>query len=560
MTLGLIIKFFATMMDLMIPYVLEVILDDIVPQNDIKLIVTWGVIMLLCAAASVTTNITANRMATKSAGKVTKKLRHDLFRRISYLSSAQTDSFTESTLISRITSDTYNVNQMLTRVQRLGVRGPILLIGGIIFTLSLDAPLTLVLIGMLPLIAVVVYTVTKLSIPLYTKCQAFLDRLVRVVQENATGVRIIKALSKSEHERKRFSEANASLSEEERRVGILMAITNPTTTLVLNVGLTLIVLIGAHRADSGLTETGTIIAFLSYFTIIIGAMLGITRIFIVCSKGVASANRISEVLNTPDGYPILPEDACERSNPEYRLAFEDVSFSYNKVENNLTDIDYALKPGDTLGIIGATGSGKTTIVNLVLRFYDPDKGRVLVDGRDIRTIPLDELRNRIGIAMQNDFIMAGSIRENIDFKRGLDDDAILKAAEIAQATGFISRRPEGLDYMLTARGGNLSGGQKQRLLIARAVAAQPDVLILDDSSSALDYKTDADLRKTLSKHFPNMTTIIVAQRISSIMNADCILMLDDGEIIGKGTHSELLNNCGLYKSISDAQMGGGLNA
>lgn len=535
MTLGLIIKFFATMMDLMIPYVLEVILDDIVPQNDIKLIVTWGVIMLLCAAASVTTNITANRMATKSAGKVTKKLRHDLFRRISYLSSAQTDSFTESTLISRITSDTYNVNQMLTRVQRLGVRGPILLIGGIIFTLSLDAPLTLVLIGMLPLIAVVVYTVTKLSIPLYTKCQAFLDRLVRVVQENATGVRIIKALSKSEHERKRFSEANASLSEEERRVGILMAITNPTTTLVLNVGLTLIVLIGAHRADSGLTETGTIIAFLSYFTIIIGAMLGITRIFIVCSKGVASANRISEVLNTPDGYPILPEDACERSNPEYRLAFEDVSFSYNKVENNLTDIDFALKPGDTLGIIGATGSGKTTIVNLVLRFYDPDKGRVLVDGRDIRTIPLDELRNRIGIAMQNDFIMAGSIRENIDFKRGLD-------------------------YMLTARGGNLSGGQKQRLLIARAVAAQPDVLILDDSSSALDYKTDADLRKTLSKHFPNMTTIIVAQRISSIMNADCILMLDDGEIIGKGTHSELLNNCGLYKSISDAQMGGGLNA
>ncbi|MDO4567845.1 MAG: ABC transporter ATP-binding protein [Clostridia bacterium] len=555
MALGLVVKFFATMMDLMIPYVLEIIIDDVIPTGDVNRILVWGGVMALCAVFSVVTNIMANRMATRSSGKVTRKLRHDLFSRIGYLSSPQLDRFTASSLVSRLTSDTYNVNQMLTRVQRIGVRGPILLIGGMVFTLSLDPVLTMVLVGMLPLIACVVFFVTKFSIPVYTKCQKALDKLVMTVQENVTGVRIIKALSKSERERERFSSVNEELSDNERKAGILMAITNPSTTLILNVGLALIVLVGAYRADSALTERGTIIAFLSYFTIILNAMLGITRIFIVCSRAIASANRIDEVLRAEEDMPVLAETDCA-GDKRYRLEFRNVSFSYNGVEDNLTGVSFALRPGETLGIIGATGSGKSTVINLILRFYDPRQGAVFIDGRDVRTLTRRDLTSRIGVAMQNDFIMAGTLRDNIDYGRGLSEAQLWKAVRTAQAEEFISQRQEGLDFVVAQRGSSISGGQRQRMLIARAIAAEPDLLLLDDSSSALDYKTDAALRRALHTNYPNMTTVIVAQRVSSIKNANEILVLDDGRPIGAGTHDELVVSCDAYRRIAHTQMGG----
>lgn len=569
---GLTLKFIAAMFDLTIPYFLETIIDKAAPTGQINQVLFWGVVMLVCSVLALVTNVTANRMAVRNTSKVTKTLRHDLFAKISHLSARKTDEFTVSSLISRLTTDSYNVNDMLVRVQRIGVRAPFLLIGGIIITLTLDPMLTLVLVAMLPIIAVVVYFVTKYSVPIYTHCQQILDKLVRTVQENATGVRVIKALGKGEHERKRFDNVNAGLANENKKAGVIMAITNPAATIVLNIGLTLVVIVGARRVNSGLTEPGTILAFLSYFTIILNAMLGITRVFVICSKGSASAKRIESVLLAEDDMPILPEEEnAQTENADApHIEFRGVTFSYNKkeetdglrseerdyIKNNLTDISFTLNRGQTLGIIGATGSGKSTIVNLLIRFYDPDKGTVLVDGRDIRCIPREELCKKFGIAFQNDFIMANSIFENISFGRDLTEEQVNRAIVLAQAKQMIDELPEGTGYRLTARGTNISGGQKQRMLIARAVAAEPEILILDDSSSALDYKTDASLRKALHSSLPDTTTVIIAQRISSIMNADLILVLDEGSIIGRGRHSELMESCPEYKLIADTQMGG----
>ena len=569
---GLTLKFIAAMFDLTIPYFLETIIDKAAPTGQINQVLFWGVVMLVCSVLALVTNVTANRMAVRNTSKVTKTLRHDLFAKISHLSARKTDEFTVSSLISRLTTDSYNVNDMLVRVQRIGVRAPFLLIGGIIITLTLDPMLTLVLVAMLPIIAVVVYFVTKYSVPIYTHCQQILDKLVRTVQENATGVRVIKALGKGEHERKRFDNVNAGLANENKKAGVIMAITNPAATIVLNIGLTLVVIVGARRVNSGLTEPGTILAFLSYFTIILNAMLGITRVFVICSKGSASAKRIESVLLAEDDMPILPEEEnAQTENADApHIEFRGVTFSYNKkeetdglrseerdyIKNNLTDISFTLNRGQTLGIIGATGSGKSTIVNLLIRFYDPDKGTVLVDGRDVRCIPRDELCKKFGIAFQNDFIMANSIFENISFGRDLTEEQVNRAIVLAQAKQMIDELPEGTGYRLTARGTNISGGQKQRMLIARAVAAEPEILILDDSSSALDYKTDASLRKALHSSLPDTTTVIIAQRISSIMNADLILVLDEGRIIGRGRHSELMESCPEYKLIADTQMGG----
>ena len=569
---GLTLKFIAAMFDLTIPYFLETIIDKAAPTGQINQVLFWGVVMLVCSVLALVTNVTANRMAVRNTSKVTKTLRHDLFAKISHLSARKTDEFTVSSLISRLTTDSYNVNDMLVRVQRIGVRAPFLLIGGIIITLTLDPVLTLVLVAMLPIIAVVVYFVTKYSVPIYTHCQQILDKLVRTVQENATGVRVIKALGKGEHERKRFDNVNAGLANENKKAGVIMAITNPAATIVLNIGLTLVVIVGARRVNSGLTEPGTILAFLSYFTIILNAMLGITRVFVICSKGSASAKRIESVLLAEDDMPILPEEEnAQTENADApHIEFRGVTFSYNKkeksdglrseerdyIKNNLTDISFTLSRGQTLGIIGATGSGKSTIVNLLIRFYDPDKGTVLVDGRDVRCIPREELCKKFGIAFQNDFIMANSIFENISFGRDLTEEQVNRAIVLAQAKQMIDELPEGTGYRLTARGTNISGGQKQRMLIARAVAAEPEILILDDSSSALDYKTDASLRKALHSSLPDTTTVIIAQRISSIMNADLILVLDEGSIIGRGRHSELMESCPEYKLIADTQMGG----
>lgn len=550
------IKLSGSIMELLIPYLMEIMLDVKVPAGETSQIYLYGLLMLLAAALCLILNIQANRMSARSSGNITLAIRHDLFVKLQSLSARQMDSLTISSAESRLTSDTYNVNQMLARIQRLGIRAPILLVGGIAMMMGMDTTLALVLIVLLPLIAVVVYFVTKASIPLYTHQQTVLDRVVRTVQENITGIRVIKALSKTEYEKQRFHGVNQDLTSVEMKAGTITGITNPASTLILNVGLTLVVIIGAFRVNSGAIQSGVIVAFLQYFTMIINAMLGVTRIFVMWSKGEASAKRVADVLELTEDLVTLPGDAPEENAPH--IEFRNVSFSYTGIGKNLDDLSFRLEKGQTLGILGPTGSGKSTIINLLLRLYDPDSGCILIDGQDIRTIPPETLRRKFGMVFQNDFVTEGTIGDNIRFFRDLPEEALTRAARNAQAD-YITQKG-GMDASVTVRGNNLSGGQKQRLLIARALASDPEILILDDASSALDYQTDANLRKALRSDYRNTTTVLVAQRISNLRHADLILVLQEGHVIGAGNHAHLMEACEEYRHLAITQMSDGKEA
>lgn len=553
MTLGLFIKFLGTIMDLLIPWILAHMIDKVVPTKKMEDIFIWGAAMILCAGFAVVANVIANRMASKVAASTTRQIRHDLFSKISYLSCSQIDDYTIPSLVSRLTADTYHVHHMIGMMQRLGVRAPILLLGGIIVTLALDPVLALILIAVQPFIFMTVYFVSKKGIPLYDALQKNVDEMVRTIRENITGIRVIKALSKTDYEKNRFAHVNTDVVRREKRVGKTMSITNPMMNLFLNIGLACVILVGAFRVNDGNAQPGVVIAFLTYFTIILNAMLSISRIFILASKGAASFNRIIEVIDTEVDLAIEAHDPVPT---DAHIKFEKVTFSYHKNEANLSDLDFELKRGETLGIIGPTGSGKSSIIKLLLRFYDVDAGRILINGRNVKSIPRDELHKMFGIVFQNDILFADTIAENIDFGRGLSFEDIMNSSELAQAGEFIDTLSDGWNHRLAIKGANLSGGQKQRILISRALAGNPEILILDDSSSALDYRTDAKLRKSLNQHFETTTTLIVAQRISSIMHANHIIVLEEGEIIGHGTHEHLIKTCQAYQEISHSQMGG----
>ena len=551
MTFGLIVKMTGTIMELLLPWMLSIILDECVPAQDMRGLLGWGGAMVVCSLLALIFNVTANRLSCRTSRDVTRRLRHDLFAKVCRLSCAQADRFTTPSLISRLTSDTYNVHQMVDRMQRLGIRAPILLLGGILLTLSLEPVLTLVLIAILPLLGLVVWFVSTRGVQMYTRTQQALDLLVRRAQESMTGIRVIQALSKQEYEQKRFDQANAETADRDYRASLMMNVTNPVMNLLLNTGLTLVVVVGAYRVNSGVTQPGKIIAFLSYFTIILNALLMVSRMFVMYSKGAASGRRIAEVLDAPADLQTMQIRPTEG---EPFLVFDKVSFSYNKVEDTLTDIDFTLQRGQTLGIIGPTGSGKSTLLWLLLRLYDPDKGSVRIDGQDLRSIPAEVLHRRFGAVFQNDFLFAGQIGENIRFGRPLTDEQLASGARTAQAE-FIARREGGFAAELAPHGSNLSGGQRQRVLLSRALAADPEILLLDDSSSALDYKTDAALRRALAQDFAGTTKIIVAQRVSSIQNADKILVLEEGRIVGCGTHEQLMQSCESYREIAQIQMG-----
>lgn len=560
MMIGFSIKFVGTIMDLFLPMLLSIIIDDIVPTGNRRNIFLCGVLMVICAVIAILGNIGANRMAARVARDTTEKIRNDLFRRISYLSAKQIDEFTVPSLESRLTSDTYNIHQMVGMFQRMGVRAPLLLIGGIIIAASLEPVLTLVLVAILPFIGFFVYFISKRGIPLYNNQQVETDNMTRVVRENAQGVRIIKALCKENAEKARFDEANLALNHAEKKAALNMALTSPLMNLFMNFGLVAVIAVGAIRVNSGASGAGAIIAFMSYFTIILNAMMSVTRIFINASKGIASANRIGEVLDTPYDMTADEKYAAKQNNTgSHKIEFDHVNFSYNGVKNNLSDISFTLEKGQTLGIIGPTGAGKTTLIALLMRQYDVTEGAVRIDGVDVRAMDRADISKKFGAAFQNDFLFADTIRSNIDFGRGLTDEQIMTAAKHAQAEAFINEKEGGLDYELTIKGANLSGGQKQRVILSRALAGMPEILVLDDSSSALDYATDAKLRQALRDNYDGQTTsVIVAQRVSSIKHADLILVLEDGKITGSGTHEELLANCPLYREISDSQMGGAL--
>ena len=545
---AVVMKFVGSIAELFLPLLLDYIIDDIVPLKDISMVLWLGLLMLVCSLAAMFGNIFANRLSVSAAAKMTHDLRYDLFKKISYLKSGQVDEVTVPSLVSRLTSDSYYVNQMVARTLRLGVRAPILLIGGMLMTFIVDVWLALVLLACVPFVIVAVVIITKKSIPYYAKKQACSDDMVRAMQENISGVRIIKALSAGEREKRKFGGVSDRLGNTDFSAKKVMSLTNPLATLILNLGLVVVIIVGALMSDGA----GSVLAVLTYFTMILNGMLGLSKIFVVLSQGIASADRIEQVLEMDERQFVGQYPA---GSADYMVEFKDVNFSYNGGENNLENINFAIRKGGTLGIIGATGSGKSTIVNLLMRFYDVSSGAVYVGGDDVRSVPAEELRSRFGVAFQNDFLMADSVRANIDYGRNLSEADILSAADSAQAGAFISQLDGGLDYDLAQKAANLSGGQKQRLTIARALAGKPEILILDDSSSALDYETDAALRRALAGNYPSTTKIIIAQRVSSVRSADAILVLDDGRQIGLGTHEQLLRTCEEYALIYKAQMG-----
>ena len=569
MTIGLIIKILGTFADLGLPRVLAYMLDYVVPEGDIGKVFLWGGVMIVLAVLARQLNIKANRRASRVAADTTQRLRHDLYEKINTLSGAQMDKFTVPSLISRMTTDTYNIHQMIGMMQRLGVRAPIILVGGICITATMEPVLTLVLVAVIPFLVVVVFGITRKTVPMFKKVQDKLDTMVTVLCENITGIRVIKALSKTNYERKRFRQVNDDLIDAELRASATMAASSPLMNVFLNLGLTAVVIVGAYRVNSGASEPGNIVAFLSYFTMILNSVLMVNRIFLNFTKSSASAARLSEVLTAEPDLVVVPEEnqpvdflSVEQRKsvqPEH-ITFENVQFRYHQTgELCLDGISFSLKKGESLGIIGPTGCGKTTIINLLMRFYDTESGRIAIDGSDVRSIPMKELRERFGVVFQNDMIFADTVRENISFARDLTQEEIEAAAADACAAGFIEVLGEGTgesryDYKAAIKGANLSGGQKQRILIARAFAAKPEILILDDASSALDYKTDAKLRKALKEHYAESTIILVAQRISSVMSCDHIMVMEEGRIIGYGTHDELLENCEVYKEIYVSQM------
>lgn len=550
-------------MDLFIPWILAYVIDSVIPVGSLRLIFAWGGVMLVCSILAVSFNIIANRMASRVASDATQIIRHDLFAKTMYLSARQTDAFTKPSLISRLTTDTYNVNQMIGRVQRLGVRAPILLVGGVLFTMSLDPVLSSVLLLVMPVLAVVMVVVSRKGMPLYRKLQSSVDSFVCLVREDIAGIRVIKALSKMDYEKEKFDRINKMVVTCERNAEKTMAVLNPSMNMLLNLGLVGVIIVGAFRVNAGTSEVGKILAFMTYFTIILNAMMSISRMFVIINKAVASAARIDQVLSCEDDLALLgdktePEaentDTVE-ADAEKEIVFDHVTFSYNKKEPNLKDISFTVRKGEMLGIIGSTGSGKTTLASLLMRLMDVDEGRVLIGGRDVRSFEKEELRSRFGVVFQNDTIFEDTIYENVRMGRQLGREEIVQALSYAQAEEFTQEKERSEGGMLDIRGANLSGGQKQRVLIARALAARPEILILDDSSSALDYRTDAMLRRQLKENFSGTTTILIAQRISSVMHADHILVLEDGEMIGYGTHEELLMGCAVYREISRSQTG-----
>ncbi len=562
-----LIKLLATLSELLLPHILEHIIDDVAPLGELRLAVFWGLVMFAAALVCRQLNVWANRRAIESAHRVSYDVRQALFQKTANLSGGQFDAFGLPSLISRMTSDSYNVQSAVQQLQTLCVRAPMLLIGGVGVALVMDASLAMILAAMLPLLLLVVFAVSAKGLPMYRRVQQKLDGVVRIMRENITGIRVVKALSKTEYEQRRFAAANDAMTDSDIAAGAVMAIPGPFMQLCLNGGLTLAVLLGARRVNDGAMEPGVILAFLTYFNMITMGVMGLSRIFMTMSRAMASAGRIAEVLQAEDAQAVLPPGEAKKPAGPGFIRFEQVGFRYGEDagdgggfagearEKALSGISFTLERGESLGIIGPTGCGKSTIVCLLLRFYDAQEGGVFVDGKDVRAYEKDELRRKFGVCFQNGMVFQDTLRANVDFGRGVEEEALRAAVEDAQAAEYIDALEAGLDHRADIKGANLSGGQKQRLLVARALAGRPEVLILDDSSSALDYRTDAAMRRAIAQNHGDSTLIMVAQRVSSVMGMTRILVMDNGKCVGFGAHEELLKTCPAYLETYRIQMG-----
>lgn len=564
--LGPLFKLLEASFELIVPLVVASMIDVGISGNDKGYIIRMCLIMAALGLIGLICAVTAQYFAAKAAVGFATKLRHGLFSHIQSLSFSQMDKEGTSTLITRMTSDINQVQSGVNLVLRLFLRSPFIVFGAMIMAFTVDVRAALIFVVVIPILSVIVFGIMLISIPMFKKVQGGLDKVLGITRENLTGVRVIRAFGEEEHEILKFDEETDRLKHLQEVAGRISALMNPLTYVVINGGLIVLIYTGALQVEAGILTQGQVVALVNYMSQILVELVKLANLIITVTKAFACGNRIQNIFEIPAGMETSStstntsslEAQSGSSSPETEkgtVEFDHVSLRYYEGgEQALTDIHFKAKKGATIGVIGGTGSGKSSLVNLIPRFYDVEKGSVKVDGRDVREYPLAQLRDKIGVVMQKAVLFKGTIRENLLWgNENASDEDLWEAIKAAQAEEFVLQKRDKLDEMIEQEGRNLSGGQKQRLSIARALVKKPEILILDDSSSALDYATDAALRKSIKDLPGEITVFIVSQRASSMLHADTIIVLDDGNVAGMGTHEELLKGCEVYQEIYYSQ-------
>lgn len=550
-------KMLEALFDLFVPLVMAAVIDKGIARSDQSYIVRMCLLLIALGIIGLTCSITAQYFAAKAATGFAAEVRHALFAHVQKFTFSEMDTIGTSTLITRMTSDLNQVQSGLNLTLRLLLRSPFIVFGAMIMAFMIDIKAALVFVVAIPLLAVIVFSIMLMTMPLYKKVQAHLDQVLLVTRENLTGARVIRAFNKEEDEKRRFEENNQLLTRAQKFVGSISGLMNPLTYIVINGAVIVLIYTGAVRVNIGELTQGQVVALLNYMSQILVELVKLANLIISITKALACANRIQSVFeekpDMQDGTLVWKVDSDEKQIP--RVEFEHVSLTYQGAgAESLSDISFKAYQGQTIGIIGGTGSGKSSLVNLIPRFYDATRGEIRIDGRNVKEYQMDSLRERVGMVLQKAVLFKGTIGANIRWgKEDATDAEIEEALEISQAKEFVDSKKEGLNFKIEQSGRNLSGGQKQRLTIARALVKKPEILILDDSASALDFATDAKLRKAIREMKEQPTVFIVSQRSSSIQYADQILVLDDGELAGAGTHRELLENCPAYQEIYYSQ-------
>lgn len=562
--LGPLFKLLEATFELIVPLVMAAIIDTGVATGDKSYIMKMCMVLVLLAVIGLTCSITAQYFAAKAAVGFATKLRHALFAHIESLSFTEMDTVGTATLITRMTSDVNQVQNGVNLVLRLFLRSPFIVFGAMVMAFTIDVKAALVFVVTIPLLSIIVFGIMLISIPLYKKVQSALDKVLGITRENLTGSRVIRAFNKEDDEKVHFNENNDLLRRAQIYVGKISALMNPLTYVIINGAIVVLVWTGAVRVDNGYITQGEVVALINYMSQILVELVKLANLIININKSIACGNRIQSIfemqpsITDGSGQKVdkVQTDTADRSEEaEYAVEFSHVGLTYAGAgDESLTDIDFKVKKGETIGIIGGTGSGKSSVVNLIPRFYDVTSGFIKVDGKDVKDYPLEELRGKIGTVLQKAVLFHGTIRENLKWGNpDATEEDLNRAITVAQAKEFVDNKEGRLDFEIEQGGKNLSGGQRQRLTIARAVVKKPEILILDDSASALDFATDAALRKAIREMEGETTVFIVSQRAASIQHADRIVVLDDGKIVGLGTSEELLESCEVYQEIYNSQ-------
>ncbi len=556
--LGPLFKLTEAVFELIVPLITAMIIDNGVKKGDVPYIWRMGGLMLLLGIVGLLCAIICQKMASIASQGVGTVLRNELFHHINSLSHAEVDRFGTPSLITRITSDVNQLQYAVAMLIRLVIRAPFLAIGAVVMALFIDLKLGLIFVVVTPLIALVLYLVMSRSVPYFRVMQKKLDRISLVSREGLSGARVVRAFSRQKHEEERFTQAAEDQTRTAIQVGKLSALLNPLTYAIMNFGIVAIIWFGGIQVDTGTLEQGQIIAFVNYMTQTLLALIVVANLVVTFTKASASAARVNEVLETEPSVREPEGKTAEAKEGEPRIEFRNVSFSYTGREPYvLEDLNFSIAPGETVGIIGGTGSGKSTLIQLIPRFYDTIQGEILVDGVNVKEYGFRTLRGKIGMVPQEAVLFSGTIETNLRWGcREATEEQMVQALRTAQAWDFVKALPKGIQSSVSQNGRNFSGGQRQRLTIARALTGSPNILILDDSASALDFATDAALRRAIRRETKDMTVLIVSQRVSSIRSADRIFVLDEGRLCGIGTHEELLENCGEYREICLSQASG----